>query len=242
MTTINKVFKPLLTLGIVAALVSCNNNTVQKKETQAKADSAVSQTAEAVPAAFTPFDIVEISHTVKDYSRWRPLFNSDSTARKASGMEEIVIGRGSDKANNLLVTLKVSDVQKAKAFTADPRLKEVMQKGGVISKPNVDFFHVIRFNPDSKEKQWVLVTHKVKDFDAWLKVFDNEGTASRAGQGLIDVALARGIEDPDVVQIVFDIRDMAKAKASIFSEEKKKLMVGAGVLGAPKIEFFTTAE
>jgi hypothetical protein len=242
MTTINKVLRPLLTLSILAAFVSCNNNTVQNKESQIKTDSTVAETVKAAPAPFTPFDLLEISHTVKDYARWRPLFNSDSTARKASGMEDIAVGRGLEKTNNMLIALKVSDVKKAKSFTADPRLKEVMQKGGVLSKPTFGFFHVIRFNPDSKEKQWVLITHKVKDFDVWLKVFDNEGTANRAGQGLIDVALARGIDDPNLVHIVFDIKDMAKAKASIFSAEKKKLMMGAGVIGPPKIEFYTTAD
>ncbi len=76
----------------------------------------------------------------------------------------------------------------------------------------------------------------------WLKVFDQEGTESRAGQGLIDVVLARGIADSNVVFLVFNIKDMAKAKASIFSEEKKKLMMSAGVEGTPKIEFYKEAE
>jgi len=117
-----------------------------------------------------------------------------------------------------------------------------MEKGGVLSKPVIQFFHVIRFNPKSKEKQWVRVTHRVKDFDAWLKVFDNEGTENRASQGLIDVALGRGIDDPNIVALVFDIKDMTKAKASIFSEEKKKLMMSAGVEGKPDIKFYQTAE
>ncbi|HTF29106.1 MAG TPA: hypothetical protein VK625_09695, partial [Flavitalea sp.] len=189
-----------------------------------------------------PFDVMEISHTVKDYEKWRPLFNTDSTARRASGLEDIVVGRNVDNPNDILIALKTSDVQKAKDFGADPRLKAVMTKGGVVSKPEIQFFHVIRFNPESKEKQWVRVTHRVKDFEAWLKVFDNEGTANRAGQGLIDVALGRSIENPDIVTLVFDITDMQKAKTAIQSEEKKKLMSSAGVVGAPKIEFYRTAE
>lgn len=245
MTTIKKVFCPLLTLGLTIALFSCNNSAEPKEATQKAVDSPVTATAAKpapAPAAFTPFDVAEITHTVKDYAIWRPLFNSDSTARKASGMQDLVVARGFEKTNDIQVTLTVSDIQKAKAFAADPRLKEVMAKGGVISKPTVEFFHIIRFNPDSKEKQWVVVTHKVKDFDAWVKVFDNEGTANRASQGLIDVVLARGIDDPNIVQLVFDIKDMAKARASILSEEKKKLMMSAGVEGKPKIEFYTAAE
>ena len=241
MNFIQKNFKPLLTVCLATALFSCNNST-EKKEEPAKAADTTATAAAPVPAAFTPFDVLEITHTVKDYAVWRPLFNSDSTSRKASGMEDIVVGRGLEKNNDLVVVLKVSDVQKAKAFAADPRLKAVMDKGGVISKPDAAFFHVIRFNADSKEKQWVVVTHKVKDFDAWVKVFDAEGAATRASNGMVDVVLARGIDDPSIVHLVFDIKDMAKAKARMNSPELKKIMMDAGVEGMPKIAFYTSAE
>ena len=236
--------KLMLTICLATALSSCGSN-ADKKEEPAKTADTTATTAPAaapVPAAFTPFDVVEITHTVKDYSKWRPLFNADSTARKASGLEDLVVGRGLEKNNNIMVVLKASDVQKAKAFGADPRLKAAMDKAGVISKPDVELFHVIRFNPDSKEKDWVVITHKVKDFSAWVKVFDAEGTATRATFGLVDVALARGIDDSTQVHIVFDIKDMAKAKARMNDPALKKLMTDAGVVGAPKIEFYSTAE
>ena len=156
-------------------------------------------------------------------------------------MQLVVVGRGIDSANRIMVVMKVSDVAKAKAFAADPRLKEAMTKSGVISKPDIELFHVIRFNPNSHQKQWVIITHKVKDFDAWLKVYDGEGTATRASNGEVDVVLARGIDDPNLVHIVFDITDMAKAKADIYSDAKKKLMMSAGVMGMPVIQFYEDA-
>ncbi|MEP7163327.1 MAG: hypothetical protein ABI741_01470 [Ferruginibacter sp.] len=232
------------TLLIASMLFSCNDDKKEtaKEETTTSADTATSMKMSPGPAAFTPFDVAEISHSVKDYAKWRPFFDADSTNRKASGLELMVVGRSIDKPNNVIIALQVSDLQKAKDFSGNPKLKEVMDKAGVISKPDIQFFHIIRFNPDSKEKQWVRVTHRVKDFDEWLKVFDNEGTANRASQGLIDVALGRGIDDPNIVTLVFDIKDMAKAKASILSEEKKKLMMSAGVEGVPTIGFYSTAE
>jgi hypothetical protein len=157
-------------------------------------------------------------------------------------MEDLLVSSDTNNNNDIKIVFKVSDIQKAKDFAANPKLKAAMEKGGVISKPAIEFFHVIRFNPDSKEKQWVEVTHKVKDFEAWLKVFDGEGTAGRASQGLIDVVLARGITDSNMVQMIFDIKDMAKAKASVTSEKKKKLMMGAGVIGTPKIVFYKEAK
>jgi quinol monooxygenase YgiN len=242
----NKIFKSFMAAFFAITICSCNNSADTAKEpakdTTKATDTIAAKPAPPPPPAFTPFDVVEIAHTVKDYAKWRPAFNADSTMRKASGLTDIVVGRSINNPNSLLIVLSVSDIQKAKDFGASPRLKDVMKKNGVISKPTMEFFHTIRLNPDSKEKQWVIVTHKVKDFDAWLKVFDGEGTAGRAAQGLIDVALARGVEDPNIVQLVFDIKDMAKAKASITSEEKKKLMMSAGVVGVPKIQFYTSGE
>jgi hypothetical protein len=85
------------------------------------------------------------------------------------------------------------------------------------------------------------MTQFFKPFIA-LKVFDAEGTASRAGDGLIDVVLARGIADSNLVHLVFDISDMAKAKARMNDPALKKLMTDAGVISAPKIEFYNSAE
>jgi len=192
--------------------------------------------------SFTPFDVMEISHTVKDYAAWRPAFDADSVNRKASGLEKIVVGRGLDQTNNILGVLKVADVGKAKEFSASPRLKEVMEKAGVISKPEIQIYHVIRLNPDGKAKQWVTVTHKVKDFDAWLKVYDGEGKEKRASEGMNDVVLARDVDDPNLVHLVFEILDLSKAKAAIYSADKKKLMTSAGVQGAPKITFYESAD
>ncbi len=240
-----KMWKPLAAALLAAAILSCNNGQEAPKEDAAKpVDSAKAAVKVDTPAApaFKPFYVVEIVHTVKDYAKWRPAFNTDSTIRKAAGLTDMVVGRNDANPNSLMVVLDAADTAKAKAFGSDPRLKDIMAKAGVVSKPDMQMFQVIRFDAGSNEKHWVTVTHKVKDFDAWLKVFDGEGAAARKEQGLIDVALARGANDPNLVQIVFDIKDMAKAKAAITSEEKKKLMASAGVEGKPTITFYTTGE
>ena len=87
-----------------------------------------------------------------------------------------------------------------------------------------------------------MITHKVKDFDAWLKVYDGEGMATRAAEGMVDRVIARGVDDPNMVHIVFAITDMTKAKAAITSEAKKKIMMSAGVDGPPTIEFYNMAD
>lgn len=228
-----------------ATLFSCSNNSSDKTESAPPpADTLVASTP-TNPSATTepkPFNVLLLTHAVKDYAKWRPIFDADSVSRKAAGMETIVVGREIDKPNNLMTAFTISDMQKVKEFANSSALKEKMKEGGVIGKPSEELLRVIRYNPDSHEKQWVDISHKVKNFDAWLKVFDQEGTAKRAGEGLVDVVMARGLEDSNLVHLVFDITDMSKAKAALFSPEKKKLMMSAGVEGKPKIAFYKLAE
>lgn len=230
------------TLGAAALLMIQSCGTPQEEKPTDATPVAMPEPAAPAPPPFEPFDVVEIQHGVKDYAPWKKAFDADSTARNTNGLGFMVIGRKAENANDLAIYLKASDVAKAKSFANDPRLKDVMQKNGVVSKPSINYWHMIRFNPEAKEKTWVTITHRVKDFDAWLKVFDTEGTEARATEGLYDVALARGIDDPNIVHIVFDVKDVAQAQASIGSDTKKALMMSAGVKGPPTITFYTTAE
>jgi len=227
---------------VMVVLAACTNSGKKPASTTNTEDAKLATVATFKVPDFQPFDVVIRSYAVNEYTQWRSIFDADSTSRKASGMEVIVVGRGLEKNNDIVVVFKVPDVQKAKAFFADPRLKPIMEKAGIISKPNSEFFHVFRFNADSKENQWVTITHQVKDFDSWLKVYDEEGTATRATYGLVDVALARGIDNPNLVHVVFDINDMTKAKNRISDPALKKLMMDAGVEDAPKIEFYSLGE
>jgi len=226
----------------VVVMAACTNSGKKPTSTANTEDNKMASVPAVKAADFKPFDVMEINHTVKDYASWKKGFDMDSVARKANGLGFIAMGKSLDNPNNISIAFSTADVQKAKAFAADPRLKDVMEKNGVTSKPDITYWHVIKANLDSKEKNWVLITHKVKDFDAWMKVYDGEGTATRATYGLVDVVLARGIDDPNLVHIVFDINDMAKAKNRINDPALKKLMMDGGVEGEPKIEFYTMAE
>jgi hypothetical protein len=246
--TKNKQMKQFFSAITMAAMLACTacGNSAEKTTTTATdtAAAVVKDTVAAAPVkpAFKPMDVIMADVKVKSYARWRPAFDADSADRIANGMGLIVVGKSQKDSNSLVVVLSVADMQKAKAFESSPKHLDAMKKRGVIAKPMISYFNIIRMNPDSKEKQWVVITHKVKNFDAWLKVFDAEGTAARANYGLVDVALGRDLSDSNNVQIVFDITDMAKAKARLADPALKKLMTDGGVISAPKSQIFTTAE
>jgi hypothetical protein len=235
----------IFALGVILFFSSCNNSGNEKQETKA-ADTATAaattDTATKVTPAepvFTPFKLMVIQHRVKNFDKWKTGFIAHDSMRHVYDITRYGLGRGISDTNTVIVISKIADVKKAKEFSSSPGLKEAMQKAGVSGSPKFSYIDVIR-NDDSKiaQNERVMVVHHVKDFDAWLKVYDGEGKAARAANGLVDRGLGRGTDDPNMVYIVFAITDMAKAKARVGSPELKKIMTDAGVAGPPQIIYY----
>ncbi|MFX8335500.1 hypothetical protein ABTL52_19825, partial [Acinetobacter baumannii] len=92
-----------------------------------------------------------------------------------------------------IVIDKITDVQKAKEFGSSPMLKEAMKKHGVISTPVISFGNVVwQDTKPSDIKTRLMVTHKVKDYNAWYKVFQSDLKA-RNDNGIVDRAIARDV-------------------------------------------------
>ena len=180
-----------------------------------------------------------VQHKVKNFDKWKKGYLAHDSMRKAYGISHFVFGRGLADSNMVIIVDKINDVKKAKDFSVLPNLKDAMQKAGVSGPPKFSYLDVVR-NDDAKidQKDRVMVMHKVKDFDTWLKAYDAEGKAARAANGMIDRGLARGVDDPNMVYIVFAVSDMAKAKARSNSPELKKLMTDAGVVGPPQFMYY----
>jgi hypothetical protein len=226
--------KPVLLVVFILTVFSCKNNKSEKEE-----EPQTMEEPEMTVPEFMPFKVITIKHKVADYAKWRKEYDAHDSVRLAYGITHFVMGRGMDNPNMVVIIDKISDVQKAKDFSVLPSLKETMKKAGVTSTPEFSYFDVVR-NDEAKInlKDRLMVTHRVKDFDAWLKVYDAEGINKRTEEGLIDRGMARSVDDPNVVALVFAISDLEKAKASITSEAKKKLMTEAGVEGAPQMFYY----
>ena len=199
------------------------------------------ETTQTMAAA--SFKLMMIKHPVADFEKWKPVYLAHDSMRKAFGINSFALGRVMEDPNQLILIEKISDLQKAKDFTTLPDLKDAMANAGVTGSPVFEFADAVR-SDDSKIdiKERVLIKHRVKDFDAWLKVFDSEGMKTRSENGIIDRGLARGSEDPNTVYIVFAISDMMKAKARMNSEDLKAIMTNAGVEGPPEITFYTLVD
>jgi quinol monooxygenase YgiN len=227
-------------ISLAMFLFSCGNETT-KEETQTSADTTAAVAAEPAPAkpAFTPFKVVVIQHKVKDFEKSKQgYFNSDSL-RQPYGITGFVMGRVTKDSNTVFVMNKIEDIEKAKAYFIQPKVKEAMKKAGVSSPPGYSYGEVVRLNEDIPATDDRLsITHHVKDYDTWLKAFDVEGTAVRTANGIIDRAIVRDNYDPNNITLIFAVTDLEKAKARVASPELKKIMADAGVDSPPTIRWF----
>ena len=236
--------KTIFTTIIVLTMftfTSCKN----KEKVETTEEAVVDTDAPIVKEtqAFEPFQVMAVSHVVKDYDVWKKGFDEDEINRSESGLTLRLLARGTDNPNMVYIFLNASDLQKAKDFANSTKLKEVMQKLGVIGKPEINYADVVRFEESPAElKGRVRLTTKVKDFDAWLKVYDAEGPETRAANGFIDRAIARSVENPNLIYLTFAISDLEKAKARFKSPELQKIMNEAGVITKPVFDYFTSVE
>jgi len=230
-----------LALSLAMALFAGNTKSTGNTAQMDSKSTEQTVTNENVPPddmMSLPFNVLVIRHTVADYNVWKPFFDADSTNRNAAGLHLLGLSRGIENQNEVEIPFMIEDVQKAKAFTTNPVLKDVMQKGGVTSAPSILFIKVIRMSETMKTPgDYAEVTLKIKDFDSWIKVFDGEGADMRVKDGLQDGVLAQGIDDPQLVYLVFKITDLDQAKAAMTNPARKKLMQKSGVIGEPEIFF-----
>jgi len=220
------------------SLLSCNSGG-EKTTTETK-DTTMQKAPEPTPPpapAKLP-NMLTIRQKVANFAKWIVAYEAHDSARLANGLHNYLIGRDLDDSNRVTVTTLMDDTAKAKQFGASADLKAVMKKAGVIGAPTFQMTNMIWLDTSAQVGPMRMkVSHKVKDFDAWKKVFDNDKPA-RTAAGLTDRALSRDINDPNMVVIVCAVSDLVKAKAFGASKELKDKMKEGGVEGAPNVIFY----
>jgi hypothetical protein len=87
---------------------------------------------------------------------------------------------------------------------------------------------------------YVVVAHKVEDFDRWRPYF-NADRANQRAAGLTVRHVLRGADDPQEVVVIFEAEDLGRARELAGSEELRKILQEAGVLGRPEMHFLEAA-
>jgi len=83
-------------------------------------------------------NIITVSHTVRDYSAWRIKFDENENARQLKGIRTVDTLVDADDEHRVTVLLEVSDLPLFKEFINSRGLRELMDRAGVMSKPEVN--------------------------------------------------------------------------------------------------------
>lgn len=237
-----KQFKFFSAITLVAGSLffsSCNGDEKKTDNVTVSADSSAVNKTEP-PAK--PGNLVIIKHKVANFAKWKTAYESHDSTRQAYGLHNYIVARGLKDSNMVMVVLKMDDTTKAKQFAALPDLKAAMQKGGVMGAPSFLYLDVQMLDTSSNASPTrVIVTHKVKDWDAWKKSFDSH-KQTRLDAGMTDRAISYSVGDTHTVTVAFVINDMKKAEAFMASKDLKDKMAESGVTGPPNIFFYNVVQ
>ena len=230
-------FFTMLSLGAAIIFFSSCNSKKDKKTEENMSDTTGTKT-EIITAPSGPTEVMLVKHKVANYAKWKPGYDAHDSARLAHGLHSYIIARGSDDSNMVLVAMIIDDVEKAKAMGADPSMKDVMKKAGVVGPPEIDYIHSVMNDTTAiQQTERLMIRSKVKDWDAWKTSFDSHKQA-RMDAGLTDRVIAYSIGDNHNVTLVFAVADREKANAFLNSKDLKDRMKEAGVVGPPSIFFY----
>ncbi len=79
-------------------------------------------------------------------------------------------------------------------------------------------------------KGYVVVEHRVKDFDYWKPFFTRDAKRQRKA-GFTKWTIGRSIDDPNDVIVVAECNDLDKAKEVYSDPEVAEIVKEAGVVG-----------
>ncbi len=221
------------------SMSSCNSGE-DKKPVDAPADTTAVKAPETTPAK--PANLMVMMHKVANYAKWQAGYEMGDSMRLAHGLHNYVLARGLKDTNMVMVVVKMDDAAKAKEFTSSADLKGAMQKAGVVGAPTISYMDVqMQDTTANTATIRMMVTHKVKDWDAWKKVYD-EDKPNRVNAGLTDRVLSYSVGDNHQVSMVFLVSDMKKADDFSKSPELKAKMEAGGVEGPPTFFYYTIAK
>ena len=84
-----------------------------------------------------------LTHEVKDFTTWKKGFDDDATNRSSMGVKVTGVYQSAEKPNVVTVITEVPSMEAIKGFLANPDLKAIMEKAGVIGAPEVHILNKV---------------------------------------------------------------------------------------------------
>ena len=84
--------------------------------------------------------IALILHRVNDFDTFREVYDSVAPMQAAGGVTAESVHRMAGDPDNVLVIHEFDSMETARAFFANPELRDAMVRGGVKGEPRIEFF------------------------------------------------------------------------------------------------------
>ena len=84
---------------------------------------------------------VLVRHKVMEYSKWKEVFDEHANLRKMAGSKGGRLFRNEKNSNDVAILLEWDDMTRARKFFEAEDLNRVMERAGVLDKPDI-FFEV----------------------------------------------------------------------------------------------------
>lgn len=80
-----------------------------------------------------------IRHTVSNFAEWKTGYEAHGPVRATAGLTEKHLLQDADNPNQVTIIFEANDLKRAEEFSSSDDLREVMQKVGVMGKPDIYF-------------------------------------------------------------------------------------------------------
>ena len=77
--------------------------------------------------------------TVEDFAKWKAVFDELGALRKNSGPKGGQLFRKADSPNEVVIIFEWSDLDMGRDYFQSDALRQAMQRGGVMGRPEVTF-------------------------------------------------------------------------------------------------------
>ena len=78
---------------------------------------------------------------VRNFEAWKKAYDAHLSVRQEYGLAEEHVLQGADDPNEVVLLFKASSLDRAKAFMSDPAVREVIEKSGLVGKPDLSFLN-----------------------------------------------------------------------------------------------------
>ena len=176
-----------------------------------------------------------ISHPVKNYAAWKPIYDAAAPIRAKAGVTGAEVFHDPADPNKIVILHRFKTVAAEAAFMADPDLKAAMDKGGVTAAPTT----IVATGKAGTASTGLgpvlaIISHPVKDFAAWHAAYDAAEPIRRKA-GVTGAEVFQDPKNPNAVVIIHRFKTVADAKGFLADPDLKAAMDKGGVAAAPSV-------